>query len=424
MRGKLILMSVATLLCGFTYMLWPVYQFYAWSLNAVPLSPFGWQALPTKAPSTQELSDSGLQLAAGQSLKAIENHREKIGAPAISAAVSACGAVVWAGAAGWADLEEQVPVSTETRFRIGSTSKALTGTALARLVQRGAIDLDKSISNYLEPLPNTDWASMTPRQLASHMSGLPHYKKNSDWLGLYQTLALDVHYEDMYRALGIFDASELLFEPGTDFYYSTLGTVLLGAVLAGAEDKPYLEVMHDEVFTLSGMNSTEVSPLNGDIERNIARFYKSNGLSGSALRLREWRPVDLSHRLPGGGFISTPSDLVRLGAQFLKADYLSPGVREIFWAPQKLANGEVNEQNYALGWRVTEVEIPEVGLTKVANHGGVSRGSQSWLMILPEYQLSVAVNINRKTKDFWDFGRVSLDIASAFIHQQNTLNCE
>ncbi|BBM01284.1 serine hydrolase [Microbulbifer sp. GL-2] len=424
MNNKKIWLGSILVLAFVGYLLWPVYQFYAWSLGSLPLSPLGWIALPDKAPSTQKLYDNGLQQAAQQSLAAIEKHRAEIGAPAISAAVSACGKVVWAGASGWQDLEERVPASPETRFRIGSTSKALTGTALARLVQDGSINLDNSISNYLEPLPNPAWQTITPRQLASHMSGLPHYKRNTDWVGLYKTLALNSHYDNMYRALEIFDDSQLLFQPGTDFYYSTLGTVLLGAVLAGAEKKSYLHVMEQEVFVPASMNNTEVSPQNGNPERNIALFYKSNDLSGNKLRLREWRPVDLSHRLPGGGFISTPSDLVKLGALYLDNSYLSPETRKIFWTPQKLASGEVNEQNYALGWRIREKEIPGVGLLRFANHGGVSRGSQSWLMVMPDYNLSVAVNTNRKTEVFWDFGSVSLDIATAFIRQRSELDCE
>ncbi|QFT52972.1 serine hydrolase [Microbulbifer sp. THAF38] len=424
MKNKKFVLGIFALLSCIGYLLWPVYQFYAWSLDALPLSPFGWQALATEAPSTHKIYRHDLKEAADQSLKVIETHRQEIGSPAISAAVSACGKLVWAGASGWADLEKQIPVTTETRFRIGSTSKALTGTALARLVQKGSIDLDKSITHYLEALPNQEWAEITPRQLASHMSGLPHYKKNSDWLGLYKTLALDRHYDSMYQALEIFDSSELLFQPGSNFYYSTLGTVLLGAVLAGAEQKSYLDVMEDEVFIPAGMKNTGISPLNGNMERNIARFYKSNGLSGDELRLREWRPVDLSHRLPGGGFISTPTDLVKLGAHYLDDNFLAAETREAFWTPQKLANGEVNEQHYALGWRYREQEIPSLGIVRHANHGGVSRGSQSWLMVIPDHNLSVALNINRKTKIFWDFGRISMDIAEAFIRQQDKLGCK
>ncbi|MEQ9022818.1 MAG: hypothetical protein RLN82_08680, partial [Pseudomonadales bacterium] len=50
-----------------------------------------------------------------------------------------------------------------------------------------------------------------------------------------------------------------------------------------------------------------------------------------------------------------------------------------------------------------------------ANHGGVSRGSQSWLMVIPELNMSVVVMINAKTEEFWDFGEVSFELVEAFL---------
>ncbi|MFC6981612.1 serine hydrolase domain-containing protein [Microbulbifer taiwanensis] len=331
--------------------------------------------------------------------------------------------MVWAGASGWSDIESRTPVSTATRFRIGSTAKALTGTALARLVQSGRMDLDTPIANYLDPLPNGEWAQITPRQLASHMAGLPDYKENRDWLGLYHTLALRNHFDSMVEALDVFDDNPLLYRPGSRFHYTSFHTVLLGATMASAAQKNYLQLMQEQVFDPAGMTATIPSPLNGDHEKGIATFYKSNGLFGAKHRLREWRPVDLSHRLPGGGFVSTPSDLVKLGSRYLDTDFISAETREIFWTPQKLANGEANPQHYALGWRYREMEIPQLGVLRHANHGGVSRGSQSWLMVLPDYEMSVAVNINRKTEVFWDFGSVALEIVQAFVQGRSRGDC-
>jgi len=50
-----------------------------------------------------------------------------------------------------------------------------------------------------------------------------------------------------------------------------------------------------------------------------------------------------------------------------------------------------------------------------ANHGGVSRGSQSWMMVIPELKMSVAVMINANTEAFWEFGSVSYDLVEAFL---------
>ena len=395
---------------------WPVYGFYA-HRDVVPLSPFGWLQVPEEAPSAQNLSDPAYAKAGNEALKILEKHRTRMGAPSLSAAVAVRGKVVWAGATGWADIKSGTAASPKTIFRIGSTSKALTATALARLVDAGLIDLDAPISTYVDNLPNSDWAPITPRQLASHMAGLPHYRENGDWIGLYKTIALRSHYVSMHEALEIFDGSPLLYRPGEDFFYSSLGTVLLGAVISAAADKPFLEVMEEQVFGPNDMSSTIVAPAQSRGSGDIATFYKRrNG------KVRPWRDVDLSHRLPAGGFASTPTDLVKMGIAMLDDRYISASTREAFWTQQTLANGSVNEQGYAIGWRTREWEIDGVGLVRNANHGGVSRGAQSWLLVFPDHEMALAFNINSKTDEFREFGWATYqDLARLFIQAQSLI---
>ncbi|MCW8125368.1 serine hydrolase domain-containing protein [Microbulbifer halophilus] len=414
-KRKWLLLPVASLMLLLAWLLWPVYQFFAYSKGAVPLPPLGWLEMPPEAPSVQELRDPVYAEAASLSLRAIEKHRQKIASPAIGAAVAQCGKVVWAGAAGWENVESKTPATPATRFRIGSTSKALTATALARLVQSGRMQLDTPISEYLQPLPNPAWEKLTPRQLASHMAGMPEYKENRDWDGLYHTLALRKHYDNMVDALEVFDETPLVNKPGTEFHYSTFDTVLLGATIGAVEQQSYLQVLRKQVFEPAGMSATIVAPVGGDSRNRIATPYRSNRQPGDAHRLRPWRDVDLSHRLPGGGFVSTPTELVQFGSLYFDDDYLAPEVRAQFWTPQKTASGDINPQKYALGWRIAQLEVPGVGAVPNANHGGVSRGGQSWLMLMPDYKMAIAVNINRKTGVFWDFGRISERIAAEFI---------
>ncbi|MFL0355619.1 serine hydrolase domain-containing protein [Erythrobacter sp. GH1-10] len=339
----------------------------------------------------------------------MEEHRGKIGAPAITAAVAVDGEVVWQGAVGWADIDARRPASPATVFRIGSTSKAITSTALARLVDKGEIDLDTPISDYLREAPYEAWATITPRMLASHMAGVPHYSDNQDVLGFYETGALQRHYPDVRGALSVFDESPLLFGPGTDFEYSSLGTVLLGAAMSDAVGKPYREIIRDEVILPGNMTSTVVAPKHADPERDHATPYFTDGT-----RYRSWRPIDLSHRLPGGGWASTSTDLVRMGSKWLDESYISKETRELFWTPQSLASGEINEQDYAIGWRWREYDVEGVGVARNANHGGVSRGAQSWLLVFPDYNMAVAFNINSKTDEFQEFGSFYEEIFREF----------
>ena len=82
---------------------------------------------------------------------------------------------------------------------------------------------------------------------------------------------------------------------------------------------------------------------------------------------------------------------------------------------QRLDDGSVNEQDYALGWRWREWEIDGVGVARNANHGGVSRGSQCWLLLYPDYRMSMAFCTNTKTREFSTFGRFYEPLFRAFV---------
>jgi len=398
---------------------WPVYQAMAHKGKASFLPFYQFIAIPKESPRQHKLFNEDYKKSALTALKSIDEHKDTINAPAISAAVAIDGKLIWAGAAGWADIATRKPATIDSQFRIGSTSKALTGTALARMVDAQQIKLDNSIGSYLRNLKNDRWHKITPRQLASHTAGLPHYFKNNDYLGFYRTIALSTRYEQVQQALTVFDGSDLLFEPGSQFSYSSFGTVLLSAAMEGAADMPYLDIMQSQVFTPLNMLSTKAE-YQANADDQLATFYWNN--KGKQSLVREWREVDLSHRLAGGGFISTSTDLVKMGAAYMQNDFISAQTRETFWTPQILPDGSETPNGYALGWRVITRKIDDdIGEVTFANHGGVSRGAQSWLMVIPEHNMSIAVNINANTEVFWHFGKVSMQLAKTFILAKNDM---
>ena len=389
---------------------WPVYQFFAYR-GHLPMLPTGYVDIPHTGPTHSEVSNKTYHLAGEQALQRLVERRQKIMAPGISAAVAIAGERVWAGTAGWADISDQRPVTPTTQFRIGSTSKPVTMTALAQLVDRGLIDLDTPIGEYLSPLPNPAWATITPRQLASHTAGLVEYKQTQDLMGLYHIMALQKRFRTAREALEIFDGSDLLFTPGSDFHYTSYSTVLLSAVMEAVTQTDFPTLMHKQVFGPLALSQTQPEP--EEPPATLASFYWRDGT-----RAKLWRHVDLSHRLAGGGYISTPSDLVKLGSVWLDPEVMAPEIRERFWRPQTLSSGEINHQNYALGWRLHQADDY---MPTNANHGGVSRGSQSWLMVIPDYQMAVAVSINTNTEEFWDFGEVAVEIARHFMVVEDSL---
>jgi CubicO group peptidase (beta-lactamase class C family) len=110
-------------------------------------------------------------------------------------------------------------------------------------------------------------------------------------------------------------------------------------------------------------------------------------------------PIDSSNKIAGGGLVSTPSDLVRLGQALLGDVLVSTASNQVLFTPLALADGSMNPQNYALGWRIdTSVRLlGEDRPTRIIHHGGAQAGAAAFLMLLPEHGISVAVMSNSGT---------------------------
>lgn len=406
MRTLFIRTSLAALLLWALYItLFPVYGWLAYRGVAPMLPGKSWQ-LPASMPQ-QSMVASSHQALDQDALDLLSLHAKLIKAPAISAAVAIEGDLVWAGSVGWADIDKEIVATPDTIFRIGSSSKALTATLAARQVQADKLQLDSPIKTYLE-VPE-HWAALTPRQLLSHTAGMPHYGGTKNLRGKYHFMAMQRHFSTAQSTLGLFDDSPLLFEPGSQFRYSSLGTILLSAVMENIEDGSFADQINEQVFKPNGLSRTG---LEENFKQDLAEFYwEGNG------QYRPWRKLDQSQRLAAGGFVSTPSDLVKLGSLWFDNSFIDSDLRNEFWTPQVLGDGGINDQNYALGWRVHSFEKANGEILEHINHGGVSRGAQCWLMVVPEYKLVMAISTNRRTEEFWDFASVSQPLLELFTQE-------
>ena len=218
--------------------------------------------------------------------------------PGFSIAVGQGGRILWSAGFGWADVEQKVPVTRETRFRTGSVAKPLTAAAAVLLHQRGALDLDRPVREYLPAFPRKAF-DFTPRQLAGHLAGIRHYE---DGRPLSQK-----RYASVAESFELFADKPLLHRPGTRYRYSSYGYVLLSAVIEAAARAPFLEHMQRYVFDPLGMTST--SPEYGrEVHPRRAAFYvrKAGQLQAAPFK-------DFSYIWAAGGFLTTPADLVRFG---------------------------------------------------------------------------------------------------------------
>lgn len=346
--------------------------------------PFGWSDLPK--PQAVTAAPAGTPHAA---LTGFVNAQYATGRyPSLSAAVSINGEVVWSQAVGHADLDTLTLVTPDSQYRIGSSSKAVNATLAALMVADGRLDLDAPITRYIDYFPDKGHP-ITTRQLLSHTAGIRHY-------GMCLCLPIwdyenTRHFTSVRDAVATFSNAPLLFEPGTGFSYSSYGTVLSSAVLEGAGGRTYLDLIRKNVtepLALEGLKPDDRTILN---DRRTGFYEVEDG------RFRHALPTDDSIKWAGGGFVATPRDMVRLGGAWMGGNLLPPDVRDAFWTPQRLKDGTVNEQNYALGWRAGEIEV-DGKIIRVIHHNGTAKGSSSSFMLFPDYGMAVSVMTNRGTQ--------------------------
>jgi D-alanyl-D-alanine carboxypeptidase len=152
---------------------------------------------------------------------------------------------------GYADLKTRKPLTADSRFAIGSISKAFTAIALMQISQEKRFDAHAPIARYLPSLVlNSRFAPITAHDLMSHTSGLPNYLPDSA--------------SSRYAAIELKEF-EPAYAPGTHWWYSNTGYQLLGYALENIERETYTKVVQRRVLDPIGMTST--SPIIDDAER-------------------------------------------------------------------------------------------------------------------------------------------------------------
>lgn len=308
--------------------------------------------------------------------------QEANGLPALQVAVLVEGKIVFSKAYGFANLDSRDPATTETRFRIASVSKAITGAVLARLVARGEIELDQPLLEYVPNLPE-HWKGITARHLASHTSGIRHYRA----LEIYSNR----HYDSLTEALAIFKDDALRFEPGAQREYSTYGFTLLGVAMEFMTDTTFFDLARKEVLDPLEMSHTALddpSAQNAQNEKVATPYLLDNQQTAHIAP-----PTDTSYKAPGGGIVSTAEDLVRLAWGVIEPDPLEAEAISLLREKTTTADGEIH--NYGLGWNVSG----EPGNLRLS-HGGTQPGSRCFLLADIDARIGVAILCNARGAEF------------------------
>jgi CubicO group peptidase (beta-lactamase class C family) len=321
--------------------------------------------------------------------------------PGLSVAVGVGGEIVWAEGFGWADLETRVPVAPDTRFRIGTASKAITSAAVGLLLEKGRLKLDDQIQTYVPEFPKKQWP-VTLRQLMGHLGGVRRDAGDEE--------PLSVRCERTVDGLRRFADRPLLFEPGTRYHYSSYGWILVSAAVEKAADEPLFTFMRKQIFRPLGMDDTTDSATEAAPDR--ATFYFPRFAADPRYGPQPPSEVDYSCFAGSSALLSTPSDLVRFAMAIDSGRLLQPATVQLLQTPQRAASGE--ETGYGLGWDLETVELSQARTRVVGHDGSLMGGMVASFMTFPEQGIVVSVASNIAYAD--TFG-LAVKIAQAFAER-------
>jgi len=313
----------------------------------------------------------------------LEQQRQALHVPGMAIAIVKDDEIILAQGFGLADIENEIPVTPETAFAIGSTTKAFTSTLIGMLVGEGKMDWDDPITDYLPYFKlnidsDDEDAEITIRDLLSHRTGFVR-------MGLLFASGT-VPRKDILQAA---TKAEPWSEFRQKFYYSNVMYMAAGIAAEEATGKDWDTLIDERIFKPLGMDSSSTSVSQAQTDPRLSLGYTWDE-DLQVFRHKPMRSVD--NIGPAGAINSNALDM----AQWLRL-LLGQGVyegrlliseRQLLetWTSQIEIAGGVD---YGLGWMLREWEGQPV-----IEHGGNVAGFSAEVALLPESDLGFVLLTN------------------------------
>jgi CubicO group peptidase (beta-lactamase class C family) len=313
--------------------------------------------------------------------KAVEEGRQKRGIPGLSLVIVKDDRVIYMKGLGYRDFEHKVPVTPDTLFAIGSSTKAFTAMLVAMGADEGKISLDDSPKKFLSYFklqdPEAD-AKITVRDLLSHSSGL----NRTDLAWITGVL----NREEVIRVAGQAKPTAKLREK---WQYQNVMYSAAGECVAKAENSTWESLIKERIFKPLGMRASNLN-----VPDTLRSPDHSNGYNydEDTKETRELPMRDFPQVAAAGAINSNARDMaqwLRLmlgGGAFEGKRLVSEHSFAELVKPQMKIGGNVN---YGLGWMLREWHGH-----KVAEHGGNIDGFNAQVALMPDQHLGFVMLTN------------------------------
>ena len=343
-------------------------------------------------------------------------------APGLAVLVRKNGSTAFERGYGVRNLRSKASIDAHTNFRLASFTKQFTAMAIMLLAHDGKLRYDETLAEVFPDFPAYG-KTITIRNLLNHTSGLPDYEDLMDAVektkGPVWTPEKQIQDSEVLELLKKEKSGK--FAPGTSWYYSNSGYVVLGLVVARVSGKSYSEVLRSMIFLPLKMNHTIVFQKGkNEVASRAFGHSKENGA------LKETDQSSTSATLGDGGIYSNLEDLARWDDALAHHTLLSEKEMQPALTPVKLNNGseprwplEANDDNlhpgkpvsYGFGWFLD----PYQGHQRMW-HTGSTMGFRTVIERFPDENLTILILCNRTDLDP---EKLSLQVTDLFLSAKN-----
>jgi len=293
-------------------------------------------------------------------------------APGLSVFVLRGSDTLLLGGYGYANLEDSVPVTPRTVFRIGSLTKQFTAAAVMRMVQEGGVSLEDTLQRFLPTFP-TQGHRVTIRHLLTHTSGIKDYTAvGAEW---QRVARLDLPHDSVFA---LFATKPFDFAPGERFLYDNSGYYLLGVILERVSGQSYDRALAERLFAPLGLANTLYCFTRPLIPRRAQGYARA----GEGFVNAEQRSMVLP--FAAGGLCSTAPDMVAWTCALWAGRVVQPGGLSAMTTSARLASGATT--GYGFGLAIDSLD----GHLRVSHGGGIS-GFTGSVAHFPADNLTIAV---------------------------------
>jgi len=293
--------------------------------------------------------------------------------PGVSILVSKNVEIIYQKGFGYADVGNKVPVTVDTKFRIGSITKQFIAASILKLQEEGKLTLQDKLSKFLPNFPRGD--EVTIHHLLTHTSGIHSY---TDRPGFLKYVTMPIAPAALVDTI---KTRPYDFNPGDQYLYNNSGFFLLGYIVEKISGKSLNNYLQETFFKPLGMNNTGIYNTTTLLDHEAYGYAYVNDTLKKALN---W---DMSWAGGAGSIYSTVKDLFTWNEAVFNGKILSDESLKAAFTPVLLNNKQ--KIDYGYGWALAENRG-----YKFIGHGGGLHGFLSYLERQPENKVTVVVLCN------------------------------